>query len=259
MTAIIENALAAVRKVHHILESDARNAPRTLQKRIGPSELGVDCDRCLVNKLAGTPTVGDDAPWLPWVGTAVHAAIEDAVMRSMLAEQKAGLSDMDEWIVEGELTVGEVDGKPITGHADLFHVPTGTVIDHKIVGSTTLRKVGARGLGTSRTYQRQAHLYGRGYTLAGHTVRAVVIDFYPRNGMSLATGRQFIAPYDEQVALDALERANRFASWIRLFGAEQVLAGCPPHTGHEFSCSRYADAAQVATSAHGPADFLGVA
>ena len=43
------DARAAVAKVHQIIEHDAANAPRTLQKRIGPSELGVACDRCLVH------------------------------------------------------------------------------------------------------------------------------------------------------------------------------------------------------------------
>jgi hypothetical protein len=46
--------------------------PRTLQTRIGPSGLGVDCDRCLAHQLAGIPEHRDD-PWLPTVGRAVHA------------------------------------------------------------------------------------------------------------------------------------------------------------------------------------------
>lgn len=258
MSDPVTDARAAVAKVHQIIEHDAANAPRTLQKRIGPSELGVACDRCLVHMLAGTPKAEQGVPWLPWIGTAVHAAVEDAIVRSMLADLKAGVRDMDEWIVEGDVVVGDIDGQPISGHADLFHVPSGTVIDHKCTGSTTLKKVGRNGEGTSLTYRRQAHLYGRGFALLGHTVRAVAINYLPRNAMSLASARVFAEPYDEAIALEALERATRFAQWIRLFGADAVLAGCAPHSGAEFSCAKYADASST-QSAPNPAEFLGVA
>jgi len=68
----------------------------------------------------------------------------------------------------------------------------------------------------------------------------------------------FAEPYDEAIALEALDRASNFAQWIRLFGADAVLAGCAPHTDTEFSCSAFVDASST-SSTPGPAEFLGVA
>lgn len=239
-------ALEVVRKVHQIVEHDITHAPRSLQTRLGPSEIGNACDRCLIHMLAGTPTVPEvGAPWLPYVGTAVHEQLELAITRHMLDQLDTGTADVGEWITEGKVTVGEVNGVPITGHSDLFHVPTGTVIDHKIVGTTTLRKLRADCTGISLTYVRQSQLYARGWVAAGFHVSAVAVDFYPRNGLTIAQGRTWTAPYDEQVALDALARATRFDQWIRALGAEQVLAAAPPHTHTEFSCEKYTDGHQA--------------
>lgn len=252
-----QNARDAVIKAHSIIEHAMVTAPRSLQKRIGPSELGNPCDRCLIHMLAGTEKQQKPA-WLPWVGTAVHEKIEDTIVRHMIAEQHAGISDMDEWLTEVEVTVGTVSGTPITGHADLFHVPSGTVIDWKIVGDSTWKKVGANGGGASITYQRQAQLYAHGLTAAGYQVNAVCIDFLPRSKMSLTQARQYIAPYEPSIAVETLQRAEMFAGWITSFGLDQVLTGCAPHTGNEFSCSAFPDFAPTA-GVQDATTYLGVA
>lgn len=62
-------------KIRQLIEADIQNAPRELQREIGPSELGTDCVHCLAAKLAGcrgTPFAG----WLPFIGTCVHAHFE---------------------------------------------------------------------------------------------------------------------------------------------------------------------------------------
>lgn len=242
----IQIGQAVLGQAIRIVEHDITNQPRTLQSTLGPSEIGCACDRCLIHMLAGTPQQEIGVPWLPYVGTAVHEKLEMAVTRHMLGELDTGTRDFgEEWICEGRVNVGEVDGVPIVGSCDLFHIPTGTVIDWKIVGTTTHKKVRVDGSGASFTYRRQVQCYGRGYARAGYTVRTVVIAFLPRNGLSLAQSRSYIAPYDEQVAIDALARATRFRQWIDAFGAEQVLAGAAPHTGDEFSCGRYADSAAL--------------
>lgn len=241
----LDMARAVVGELRDIIEYDIDHDPRTLQTEIGPSEIGTGCDRCLIHKLAGTPEqAATGTPWLPNVGRAVHEANEMAVVRYLA---RTGRSD---WIPEGVVTVGDIDGHPVTGHADAFHVPTGTVVDYKLVGASTLKKVRFDGSGTSCTYRSQFHLYGRGYQRLGYTVRAVVGWYMPRNGRTLADSRYFIEEYDEQVAVDALDRATRFAQWIKTFGADKVLAAAAPHTGDEFSCDRYPDATPKTTGQH---------
>lgn len=251
-------AHAVVGQLRTIIEHEITNDPRSLQTALGPSEIGNACDRCLIHMLAGTPqTPPPGVPWLPYIGRAVHEANEMAIVRHQLAELKAGISDMGEWITEHRVCVGDVNGQPIYGSADVFHVPTGTVVDFKIVGTTTLRKVRADCSGTSLTYKRQIQCYGKGFAAQGHTVRAVAIWYMPRNGMNLSQGRTYTAPYDEQIAVDALDRATRFAQWVHAFGADQVLAGAAPHTHDEFSCGNYSDAAPLAPGTT-PSTFLGL-
>lgn len=247
---------AVVAQLRQIVEHDISNDPRTLQTALGPSEVGTACDRCLIHMLAGDKGNEIGVPWLPALGRAVHESYELAVNRHMLNELDTGVRDFgEEWITEGAVMVGDIDGEPITGHSDVFHKPSGTVVDYKVVGTTTLKKIRADLSGVSLTYKRQGHMYGRGWARAGYTVRAVAIWFVPRNGFTLSQGRVWSAPYDEQVAVDALDRATRFKQWINAFGVDAVLAGAKPHTRDEFSCDKFADF-QLATRPAGPVTSL---
>lgn len=239
-------ATIVVGQLRDILEQQMRNRPRTLQTALGPSEIGTACDRCLVHLIAGHPRADDNPdnpiPWLPELGTAVHDAFDQMLTAHMLDRMGAGGPDFGaEWATEEHVTVGLVDGQPVTGSSDVFHKPTGTVIDYKIAGTTTLRKVRRDGSGTSLTYQRQAHLYGRGWAAKGYPVRAVAIWFVPRNGYTLRDGRLWTAAYDEQVAIDALDRATRFTRAVKATPLEVLLQGLPPHTGDEFTCDQWGD------------------
>ncbi|NUP75335.1 MAG: hypothetical protein HOQ07_11915, partial [Sinomonas sp.] len=71
----------AIRDLRGLIEHGILNQPRSLQRTIGPSEIGNPCDHCLAAKLAGWDETENDVPWLPFVGTAVHAALEELVIR----------------------------------------------------------------------------------------------------------------------------------------------------------------------------------
>ncbi len=62
-------------EIRQLIEADIANAPRELQREIGPSELGTDCVHCLAAKLAGWPERRSPG-WLPFIGTCVHAHFE---------------------------------------------------------------------------------------------------------------------------------------------------------------------------------------
>lgn len=214
----LEDELLA--KIRHAISHD----PRSLQKRIGPSEIGQECARRIAYKLLGIPENGNrDAPWLPTVGTAVHAWLEGVFDNDNLAAA-AHRGYAERWLVETRVSVGEINGVDITGSADLFDRATGTVVDWKVVGPTTLKKYKSKGPG--QQYRTQAHLYGRGFTRAGHPVNRVMIVFLPRNA-ELSDAYIWSEDYDEQVALDALQRANGIALVIASLGTK-ALDVIPP-------------------------------
>lgn len=215
-----------------IIENAILNDPRTLQVALGPSELGVACDRCLVQMLAGRKAAEHVAPWLPTIGHAVHAWLEQAVFASMLPDLS-----VRRYITEGKTAVGTIGGQPITGNSDLFDTWTGTVVDWKISGKPKIDA--ARRKGETTTYRRQIHLYGKGWADAGFDVRSVAIIRLPRNAVSVRQGHVFQEPYNPVIAQEALDRANALHAGIASLGLDAVLAMTDPHTGAEFSCGKF--------------------
>lgn len=216
------------------LEDGIRNHPRSLQVHLGPSEVGNACDRCLVHLLAGHKVNDVTVPWLPTVGTAVHTWVEGTLRRQHFALPEGSPR---RYLLEHEVTIGALGGADITGHCDIFDTSTGTVIDVKVVGKTTLDKV--RRHGASTTYQRQIHGYGTGLAAQGHTVTDVMIAFLPRNAVSLQHAQIWQAPFDPQVTTDTLARANALLAGITTAGLDTVLAMTPEHTEQEFSCGKW--------------------
>lgn len=210
--------------IRTIVEQAILDQPRSLQVAIGPSEIGIPCDRCLGHKLAGTEQ-RRDAAWLPYVGTAMHAQLEQVF-----------LALPGRWVSEERLMVGHIDGTEIWGHSDLFDMDELEVVDFKLVGKTTLDN--ARSSGPSAQYRSQAHLYGRGWQLYGFTPRKVAIWYLPRNAVSLDQGVWWEEPYDETVALEALKRADALAQAIRMLGADQILPTLQKAPSC-YDCARY--------------------
>lgn len=207
----------------NVIKDGITRHPRSLQKRIGPSEMGKPCDRWILHKLNGDGEPDRGPAWKPAIGTAVHDQLErwfDAANRG------GGEVDRTEWITEWEVTVGQIGGQSITGHSDLFHVPTGTVIDHKIIGPKQLSKY--RLHGPSEQYRVQAHLYGKGFTDDGGwgPCRAVAIAFLPRDG-ELSNAYFWSEPYNPHLAGQALLRSNRLHTMLTVVGIDAALAASP--------------------------------
>lgn len=220
------------RELRTIIEDRIHQAPRTLQATIGPSEIGTPCDRCLIHNLAGTPEQEIGTPWLPHIGTLVHEWLAEVVTLADLPGHT--------WLAEEKVTCGTIGGQPLTGTADLFHLPSGTVWDWKVVGSTTMR---AARRGPTDIYRRQVHTYGAGMENAGHQVNHVAIGYLPRNARNLGEAVIWSEPYDRSIAEAAIARADMFAAAITQMGPTAVLEMAPAHTGTEFSCPKYPDGA----------------
>lgn len=198
------------------IEENITNHPRSRQKRIGPSEIGMDCTRRLVHKLAGHDEPERGPAWKPTVGTACHAQMEEWFG-----------SLPDEFKVEERVLVGQIGEDYITGSTDLFIPAEGAVVDWKFVGPTRLKAYRSKGPGNQ--YRTQAHLYGKGWETAGYQVSTVMIAFLPRDG-ELSDAYFWWEPYDPMVALTALVRANQISQDITNRGADAVLASYEPCT-----------------------------
>lgn len=214
------------------------NHPRSLQKRIGPSEIGDPCARRIGYKLAGTQERQQPPNWKATVGTGGHLWQEEAFDRANgTFALSAGTPGVERWLIEETVTVGvDALGQPITGHCDLLDRATGTVIDHKFVGKTTMAKY--RSSGPSDTYRTQAHLYGQGWVNAGVTVTAVAISFLPRDG-ELRDAYWWTEPFNPQIAAEALQRLQGIQLTLQALGdgafdvlptADSYCGTCPFRT-----------------------------
>ena len=207
----------------------ANTRPRSLQKEVGPSQLGNPCDHCLAAALAGWEKVENEAPWLPLIGTAVHELLLTPEV-------------FPHALLEHRVTVGQVGGVDVEGNADLFHVASGTVVDLKVVGATTLNE--ARRHGSKEQYKAQINLYARGLALQGHRVAQTCIAYLPRNSMRLSDAFFDIRPVDHPLALSVLERANRLAAACEQMErisvkARDVYIDSLPRAAGCYDCARY--------------------
>lgn len=192
--------------------------PRSHQKMIGPSEIGIECERRLLYKLAQVPEPVRAPAWKPAVGTACHGQ-QELWFGDELITRAPG-----RYLIEERVMVGYIGPEQVTGSTDLFDLYTGGVIDHKFVGKSRLLLY--RSKGPSQQYRCQAHLYARGWDLAGYKVRYVMIGFVPRDG-ELGDTHFWGEEYRPDVADWALGRANRLYGELFGLGLEQAVSRYP--------------------------------
>lgn len=156
-----------------VLETAAARAPRTVQVHLGPSELGVECDRQVAGKFAGLPATNHVVdPWPSIRGTALHAWAADAFTADNM---RYGYT---RWLAEQRVTPHPEH----PGTADLYDAAELAVVDHKFLGETSMAKLKKN---PPRKYRVQLLLYGLGYVLMGLPVTRVVIAGYPATAASL--------------------------------------------------------------------------
>lgn len=202
----IGQALAS--RVADLIVDAANNSPRSLQKRIGPSEVGDPCERKLSYKLLDWPAVTDGGdPIASVLGTGFHAWMEEVF---------AGRNTDDRYKVEERVTVRPhpIEAAIIAGSSDLYDRATGTVFDWKLVGTSSLDNYRRKGPGPQ--YRAQAHMYGLGQENAGEQPKRVAIVFVARYHELRV--HVWTEPYDRQVAFDALERLDRIREHLNASG-----------------------------------------
>ncbi|WP_066360302.1 hypothetical protein [Herbidospora mongoliensis] len=212
MTSSRVRALAD--EIDALIVDSINNQPRTLQTRIGPSEMGIPCDLRLGYKLAGTPPVNtsDRVAWKPWLGTQAH---EGMAMIMQAANARYPLTERGDhrFLVEYRVDVGTINGTDIDGQCDLYL--DGVVWDWKFTAGKKLREYKKNGPGEQ--YRRQAHVYALGWARKGYPVTDVVIYFFPRD-QEFQQRYPWTEPYDEQLALDTIAKVDGIAKLVGALG-----------------------------------------
>jgi hypothetical protein len=207
-----------------VVKRYAARAPRSVQTHLGPSELGEECDRQVVAKMAAskhTNNVSD--PWPSVMGTAGHAYVEGAFQWD---NEDQGYA---RWLTECKVTPdpseGWYPGREITGNehpgtADLYDAYNQTLVDHKFLGASSMTKLKAKG--PKRVYYVQLLLYRRGYLNLGLPVKRIALVAWPRTSSSLDdmyVWEHTPTAEDEALVDEVLDRTT-----ARQYLAEQVRA-----------------------------------
>ena len=180
----------------HVLHSKDASRDRSMQTEVGPSEIG-GCKRKVWYRLNAQPHTNENQSKLAAImGTAIHAAIEEAI----------GAIDPEgkEYLVETEVAYGDMKA-----HVDLFVPSSGAVIDWKT------SKIKNLGYFPSNQQRWQVQLYGYLLSKNGYEVKTVNLVAIARDG-SEKDIKVHTEPYDEVMALAAL-------SWLANVKASTVL------------------------------------
>lgn len=230
-----------------LMEQEAAQAPRTLQRQIGPSGIGHPCHRCLASALAGL-TKKDDSEyadfWPAYVGTAIHDKQERTftrINRRLMVQR---------FLLEQKVEVGMVGDFLMTGSCDAFDGPEGKVIDWKAVSDKGIKNLPKYGV--SETYAVQTQCYGLGMRNAGHTVKTVGLFYLAKSKDFLRESVYMEAPFDPGIAERALKRANDLQALLDRDGAAYVLPRLKTGThmgGTCYDCPKYDAAIQALVDA----------
>ena len=193
----------------HVLHSKDAGRDRSKQTQVGPSEIG-GCRRKVWYRLNGQPDTNDNQSKLAAImGTAIHAAIEDAIT-TLDPEGK-------DYLVETEVAYGDMKA-----HVDLFVPSIGAVIDWKT------SKVKNLSYFPSTQQRWQVQVYGYLLSKNGYDVKTVNLVAIARDGDEKDI-KVYSEPYDEVSALEALQ-------WL---ANVKVLTEAPAPEKDESFCKNY--------------------
>ena len=190
----------------HVLHTKDASRSRSTQTQVGPSEIG-GCRRKVWYRLNAQPETNENQSKLAAImGTAIHAAIEDAI----------GHIDPEgkEYLVETEVAYGDMKA-----HVDLFVPSTGAVIDWKT------SKVKNLSYFPSTQQRWQVQVYGYLLSKNGHEVKTVNLVAIARDGAEKDV-KVHTEPYDEAIALQAFEWLNQVKSSTVLPEPEKDQSFC---------------------------------
>jgi CRISPR/Cas system-associated exonuclease Cas4 (RecB family) len=167
-----------------VLHAKDASRDRSTQTQVGPSEIG-GCRRKVWYRLNAQPHTNENQSKLAAImGTAIHAAIEDAIQH-LDPEGK-------DYLVESEVAHGDMKA-----HVDLFIPSTGAVIDWKT------SKVKNLSYFPSTQQRWQVQLYGYLLSKNGYDVKTVNLVAIARDGDEKNV-KVHTEEYSEEIALTAM-------------------------------------------------------
>jgi hypothetical protein len=200
---------ARLKELFYAYDNRRTSDNRSAQVTMGPSEMGTPCDRRLALSVMRMPPVnpGGDG-WAAFVGTAIHASLEQMFM---WADAGTG-----RFAVEQRLEFGH----PIVpkGTADLLDRTLLMILDHKCQGRWSRNKLKTQG--PSPTYKVQAHVYAYGARLRGEKIEKIAIISWPRDEATLDDLYVHVEDYDPLIAKRAFERVDRIGAEVEAKRAE---------------------------------------
>lgn len=203
-----------------IMRELTKPSKRDKQRKVGPSELGDLCERCLAEKLLGVHEEEKTHPLAPMIGTAFHLYLENVI----------GLKD---YLKETGVTVGTIDCYgDISGTADGFDIETGHVVDYKVLSKKKIKAFASATFldesynpefysdsmteGQIKKYYYQMQLYGLGMENAGYEVNHTSLILFPRDctiESVMSASHELCFKYNRDAALSVMERANQIFKW----------------------------------------------
>lgn len=194
-------------ELRSVLIAYEHQRPRSRQVALGPSEIGTPCAQQIARKLiAGPQAPAQEPAWAPFQGTAVHNSMNDVIAFWNALEGR------ERWLPMRRLTIAP----GLEGDGDAYDTDHETVVDWKHVGITALKELRSKGT-VSQEYRVQTHLYGRGYALLGRPVKAVRVVLLARS-WKFDDSEEWTEPYDEALALEAIERYEKIKAYIEAGG-----------------------------------------
>lgn len=203
-----------------IIKELTKPSERDKQRKVGPSELGDLCERCLAEKLLGVHKEEKTHPLAPMIGTAFHLYLENTI-------------GLEGYLKETKVTVGTIEGYgDIRGTADGFDVSTGHVVDYKVLSKKKIKAFSSATFfdedynpefysdslteGQLKKYYYQMQLYGLGMENAGYEVNHTSLILFPRDctvESVISASHELCFKYNREAALNVLERANQIFKW----------------------------------------------
>jgi hypothetical protein len=199
------------------LTEEDKVKPRSVQTRVGPSEIG-GCTRKMWYKIQGAEYTNHDTLRLAAImGTALHSMIEDV------------FKDDDRYLIETEV---ESDG--IMGHIDLIDTETNTIWDWKTTTKGSLPWVG------SQQQKDQIQLYGYLANKNGIKITNVGLVAIARDGNENDIIEK-VYPYNESIALAAIAKYQKTVAMTEPPAPEKSASFCESYCQYFGACPGIVD------------------
>lgn len=196
---------------------------RDRQTKIGPSGIGNPCDYCLAMALTGQGQHRENPWWLgARMGTAMHGMLEQEVNKHVHRPLSSEFNALQDANAETKLFIYRLPGYgDIYGSSDL-RLTTDNLIDWKSSNRDKIKKYKLDGVPQQYVIQQMLYAYAWNMIEPGAVQRCSLV-FVARDGTGDNDVWVYSFDYDEDVALDALNRLRGLWEWLQSGGDPDTL------------------------------------